>query len=476
MAIREFCQTFNLEDALGLSSNATVVDFLPSEDGSAKIVQAVYVGEGHGVRPDLRVTFETGRYFVDDEEKICLSCQIGCGMGCRFCETGEPYEYAPSVEKRLMRNLTAEEIVAQAKIALWMVPPDRSKKLVYSFMGMGEVGANFKEVDRAIGMLAELKPFYEQMVTVSTIGSNLEAISKLKENVISGKYEIPVRLHVSLHASNKKDRHELMPAARSIEDVLHAAESFAQATDTDVKLNYTLVSGYNDRDENAEELARLLEGRSRLIVKVSRLNPHGEFCPTEDEQTERFIQILEEKSVPVYRFQSMGTDVEAGCGEFAKGKREETVLVQVMRVDGKYLVLKRAGGRGYGESWSLVSGLMETGETVEDATCRETLEETGIDLRDLRPMYQRPFQYVGNNGLTSIVHPCVVMVGMDTIVDLSRQENPENSGYEWIDYREFFGDRSFAEPLREELERFLKERTRHWDEYQRWADERYPKT
>lgn len=295
-----------------------VVDVFRSTDGiSVKLIQAVNTGP-------IRATFETGRYIVLDEDRggediVCISSQIGCAMACTFCKTTEPYEYYPGSLLRILRSLTADEMVREVDNALDRVPPKDPTKIVFSFMGMGEPLANKKAVQAAIVTLGNKFP--TGRATVCTIGHNLQAIRELADEVAQGHHPIPVKLHISLHGSNDKTRKSIVPYAKPIEDTITTAEYYAAATGHTVKLNYVLVKGVNSSDQDAASLGMLLNDRKNLILKISDLNPPTSTGFVDDVFADRFESIVRDFGVRTCRFTSCGTDIQAGCGELVKGSK-----------------------------------------------------------------------------------------------------------------------------------------------------------
>ena len=286
---------------------------LRSSDGTS--VKLVQITKREGL-----VTIESGRYEVDGESILCLSSQIGCAMKCQFCRSTEPFEFVASEPKRMLRNLTAEEIVDQATNAIQIVPiPPTSKGMVFSYMGMGEPFANIKAVKESIISLGTKYP--QARATISTIGFNLKGITELADEVSSRVYPIPIKLHISLHGSSDEQRKQIIPYALPIIETLSVAESFALKTQTEVKLNYVLVSGFNDGGEDANRLSELLKGKHGLVIKLSDLNSEDEALIVSSEKADQFEKQLNNYGIRTCRFTSMGKDIKAGCGELVKGKK-----------------------------------------------------------------------------------------------------------------------------------------------------------
>lgn len=241
---------------------------------------------------------ESGFYSLD-EDIICVSTQIGCSVGCIFC--------AASDSNRFVRNLTAEEIVEQVENVIKLKKPD--KKLLFSFMGMGETLLNYDNLVKAIRILGE-RYKENSRATISTSGINPEAMRKLAKE----KFPILVKLHLSLNAPDDVLRKKIIPRAKPLEETLKAARYYSKKTKTPVKLVYVLVKGLNDQLENASKLGELTK-KGEFIVKLSKLSSFGGFLPTPKAQLDRFEKILKKKGVKTVRFVSRGQDIQAACGQ-----------------------------------------------------------------------------------------------------------------------------------------------------------------
>src|SRR5262249_41249839 len=185
----------------------------------------------------------------DDRRTICISTQVGCGMGCVFCASGL---------LGLSRNLSAGEIVEQILRLDRLLPPlERITNIVV--MGMGEPLANLPNLLKALGTLDEkgglgLSP---RRITISTVGLP----EKIRDLARSGK---PYNLAVSLHAPDDVLRNELVPVNRNIgiAAILAAADEFFEQTGRRVTYEYVVLAGRNDDEEQASALVRLLHGRN----------------------------------------------------------------------------------------------------------------------------------------------------------------------------------------------------------------------
>jgi 23S rRNA (adenine2503-C2)-methyltransferase len=253
---------------------------------------------------------ETGFYDLD-EYIVCISSQIGCAMGCIFCATTSPNK---SGQLSFIRNLEADEIVTQTMNALTGIPKEKlfSKKILFSYMGMGEPLLNYNNIIASIRVLT--KKFPNSRATISTIGVDTKKMCELAQEEIS----TTLKLHLSVHAPNDVLRKQILPTARPLKEALNALEYFSKKRKVLCKVNYVLISGVNDSRKHAEELAKLLKGY-QFTVKLSNLNDFNGLEGSGTEKFELFENILKKAGLATCRFISIGTDIEAGCGQLRRG-------------------------------------------------------------------------------------------------------------------------------------------------------------
>ena len=241
--------------------------------------------------------------FDRDRVTLCLSTQVGCAMGCRFCQTGKI---------GLIRNLTAFEIVNQLlEVERDLGRPRAVTNLV--FMGMGEPFANYDETVKAIKLLVspEGVMFPARKITISTCGLVPQMRKFAAERLKCG-------LAISLNAPDDRRRSWLMPINKvyPIREVLDAAREWYANIKRLITIEYVLLKGVNDSIEDALKLKELVKG---LPVKFNLIpfNPieGSEFEPPEIDQIERFRAALAEGGyVASVRF-SKGADISAACGQ-----------------------------------------------------------------------------------------------------------------------------------------------------------------
>ncbi len=237
----------------------------------------------------------------------CISSQVGCPVGCRFCASGIG---------GLDVNLTAGQIVEQVwhlnQLPALKQLGQRITNIV--FMGMGEPMSNFDNVTRAIRTLTAEWAFHisARKITVSTVGLPAQ-IRRMADKDLP-----PVTLAISLHAPNDELRKTLIPWAEytTIDAILGAADYYFQKTGREVTLEYILLRDVNDRPEHADELAAIAR-QYRCNVNLIRYNevkgmPYGR--PTTDD-VHQFQQILTEQGVNAHIRASRGRDIAAACGQ-----------------------------------------------------------------------------------------------------------------------------------------------------------------
>lgn len=244
---------------------------------------------------------------MQNHNTLCLSCQIGCRMGCRFCETGG---------MGLKRNLRASEMTAQVYAARFVLKKD-IRNIV--FMGMGEPFDNFEQVRQAIAVLSDQRGFdiAPSHMTLSTAGlvPGIEAL---------GKSGIPnIHLALSLNAPNDRIRDRLMPVNRTwpMERLKQALLAYPLPPRGLFLIGYVLIPGVNDARDHALELADFLTGLPVRVnlIPLNRTRAFGH-APAADEDIHRFASFLEERKVFVIKRWSRGERLNAACGQLGGGQ------------------------------------------------------------------------------------------------------------------------------------------------------------
>jgi len=254
---------------------------------------------------------ETGYYNLD-EHIVCISSQIGCLMDCVFCAATAPVDLL-NPNKRFIRNLTSEEIVRQTRNILQTIDRHRLKKkrILFSYMGMGEPFLNYKDVVKSIKILT--KEFPDSRTTLATIGIKPILMRKLAHE----KIDTILKLHLSLHAPNDKLRSRILPKAKRIKPALEALNYFSSTRNIACKVNYILIKDLNDSVNHATQLAKLLQDYP-FIVKLSNLNDFNQLESSDLDKFELFENILNSFGIETCRFFSIGTKIQAGCGQLRR--------------------------------------------------------------------------------------------------------------------------------------------------------------
>lgn len=234
---------------------------------------------------------------------VCVSTQAGCAMGCVFCATGQ---------MGFLRNLAAEEIVAQVIDIARLLKMSQQHVTNVVFMGMGEPLANYSETLRAVRLLTAPRAFGlgQRHITISTVGL-IHAIDRLAGEGLQ------VGLAISLHAPNDNLRQRLVPTAgpNSVGDLVSAARRYFARTGRRVTFEYALIDGQNDSAEVAQELASLLR-RSGTHVNLIPVNPTaGGFGRPSRERVLEFERILLEAGVNCTVRVEKGSEISAACGQ-----------------------------------------------------------------------------------------------------------------------------------------------------------------
>ncbi len=252
----------------------------------------------------IPATSEAGR----ERRTACISSQVGCPVGCRFCASGLG---------GLDGNLSGGRIVEQ----VWRLGsvPGAGRVTNIVFMGMGEPLANFAAVKHAIRAISA--PWglgvSGRKITVSTVGLP-KAIEKLAREI-----DTPVTLALSLHAPTDELRRELIPWSHytTIAELTAACDVWFRKTGREITLEYTLMGGVNDSPEQARQLATITK-RLRANVNLLRYNEvEGlPFKRPEGAGVRRFQEVLRESGVNVHIRASRGRDISAACGQLRHEK------------------------------------------------------------------------------------------------------------------------------------------------------------
>ena len=239
---------------------------------------------------------------------VCVSSQVGCRMGCRFCA---------STLDGLERNLAPSEILDQ----IYRIERDLGERISnVVVMGTGEPLDNYDNLLVFLRMLTDEHGCHisQRNVTVSTCGL-VPRIRQLAEE------KLQITLALSLHASNQKKREELMPIARTydISEVLSACRYYHEMTGRRLTFEYSLVAGVNDSPAQARELGQLLRGLG-AHVNLIPVNPISErsYQASDRRSVLEFQKYLENYGINVTIRREMGADIDGACGQLRRRHKE----------------------------------------------------------------------------------------------------------------------------------------------------------
>ena len=242
---------------------------------------------------------------------VCVSSQVGCRMGCRFCA---------STIDGLERSLTPSEMLDQI-YTIQRLTGERVSNVV--IMGSGEPMDNYDNVLKFVRLLTDEHGLNisQRNVTVSTCG----IVPKMME---LAEEDLQITLAISLHASSDEKRKKLMPIANkySMKELMDACRYYFDKTGRRLTFEYSLVGGVNDTDEDAKELSVLLSGLN-CHVNLIPVNPIKErdFVESKAHRIQEFKNKLEKKQINVTIRREMGRDIDGACGQLRRShmKNEE---------------------------------------------------------------------------------------------------------------------------------------------------------
>ena len=241
---------------------------------------------------------------------VCISSQVGCRMGCRFCA---------STIGGLTRNLLPSEMLDQ----IYRIQADTGERVAnVVVMGTGEPMDNYDNLIRFIKILTDENGLgiSQRNITVSTCGIVPKMYDLAEE-------KLQITLALSLHAPNDEKRKELMPIAYkySLSEVLPACKYYFEKTGRRLTFEYSLVGGKNDSQEDARQLAGLVHGLN-CHINLIPVNPIKErdFEQSTQNNVAAFKHILERQHIQVTVRREMGRDIQAACGQLRKSYKERS--------------------------------------------------------------------------------------------------------------------------------------------------------
>ena len=240
---------------------------------------------------------------------LCVSSQVGCKMGCKFCaSTGIPF----------VRNLTTGEILKQ------IMAVERDENIRISnvvFMGIGEPLDNYDNVVKAIHLINNPKCLNigARHISISTSGL-VPKIYKLAEE------NIQCTLSISLHATTNEQRSKMMPVNNTyhIEELLQACKDYIEKTNRRISFEYALAKENNDNLEDAKKLVKLLKGMLCHVnlIPINKIE-NGEFTKSSNENIIKFRDYLNEHGIVATIRRELGSDIDAACGQLRRKNLHE---------------------------------------------------------------------------------------------------------------------------------------------------------
>lgn len=292
---KEFRRT--LQETCVMHSATIVQKQVSRQDGTIKFLMELSDGN---VVESVLMKYRHGN-------SVCISTQVGCRMGCRFCA---------STVGGLVRNLRISEMLDQ----IYEIQRETGERVSHVIlMGIGEPLDNYEQVIPMIRMLTDDQGLHisQRNVTLSTCGL-VEQIDRL------AKEDLTITLAISLHAPNDSLRREMMPVAErySIQEILAACRNYLERTGRRITFEYSMVEGKNDSLGHAKELSGLLRGLN-CHVNLIPLNPvEGRMGRrSRRNRVEEFQLILERNHINATIRREMGSDIDAACGQL-RNKRQ----------------------------------------------------------------------------------------------------------------------------------------------------------
>lgn len=244
----------------------------------------------------------------DFGNSVCVSSQVGCNMGCAFCESGR---------RKKVRNLETYEMVLQ----ILMIEKDFGERISHVVvMGIGEPFDNYDNVMKFFTIIND--PFGlaigARHITVSTCG----VVPKIKE---FSNFPLQVNLAISLHAPNNEIRNKIMPINKAypLEVLIPSLKEYYKKTNRRLTFEYILLDGINDSEECAMELANLVRGMNCYINLIPYNETNNlEFKRTNTVKIMRFYDILKKNKVCVTIRREFGGNISAACGQL-RSKKED---------------------------------------------------------------------------------------------------------------------------------------------------------
>ena len=245
----------------------------------------------------------------DYGNSLCISTQVGCNMGCRFCESGR---------LKKVRNLLPHEMVLQ----ILQIEEELNIRISHLvLMGIGEPFDNYDNVIKFVDVVNDPKGLAlgSRHITISTCG----IVPKIKEFM---HYDKQVNLAISLHAPNNTIRNQIMNINKAypIEEVIDAVKEYIKVTNRRVTFEYIMLKDINDSIEYARELANLLRGINCYVNLIPyNETSHIEYKKSSKDQILKFYDALKKEKINVTIRREFGSKVKAACGQLRSNYEED---------------------------------------------------------------------------------------------------------------------------------------------------------
>ena len=294
-----------------LDFSAIAIDYSSEADGGETVKLLCRLGDGQTVEAVAMATPATGK--SRRRATVCVSSQVGCAVGCPFCATGQ---------MGLRRNCSPAEIVDQVRAAASEFAKRGTGPVTnVVFMGMGEPLSNCDHVVAALRILNADAGLSARRITVSTSGI-IPGIERLT------KEGLPVTLAISLHAADDDLRDRLVPVNKKypLAALKSAATTYASTTGRRVTLEWCLIGGVNDSDEQAIGLRQIAHdlGAHVNIIPMNVISG-SEWGPPSKKRTRRFLELL--SGVRVTIRDTRGSETDAACGQLRAGLEQRRWLL-----------------------------------------------------------------------------------------------------------------------------------------------------
>ncbi len=288
-----------LKEEAYISSLVIAESFISKIDGTKKYL---FMLEDKNIIESVLMKYDHGN-------TVCVSCQVGCKMGCNFCA---------STIGGVVRDLSSGEIIDQV-LAIQKDTGERVSNVV--LMGSGEPLDNYEEVLKFLEVVNHPEGLNISLrnITISTCGLVPQILDLAKR-------KLPLTLAISLHAPNDLIRNKMMPINKkyNIDDIIKACRVYIKETNRRITFEYALVKDENDSKENAEELA----GRLKNLLCHVNLIPlnkvsEREYEPAKDDRIKGFQSILKKHGIQVTIRRELGSDINAACGQLRRSYLKE---------------------------------------------------------------------------------------------------------------------------------------------------------